>query len=381
MKAYEEVFFSLVRNSLWDTLVTVPEDFREWGRVMRLAKVQAMLGSMAKGLLDSPAILSRMKPDAQVRMSDQVMINAGLHSKADCSLQVLVLELRKAGIEPVLLKGQGLAVNYRYPEVRQCGDVDLYVGVENYRKSYEVLKAVVDEIDEPSCLDGDGKHYHATLAGTMIEVHRFSEVSSIPSVDRIYQRYASEGLSQNLVEVAFKDLAVLTPADNFNAFYIFSHFWNHFLSAGVGFRQVCDWAVFLHSRGANVDREYLRKVLGELKLMAPWQTFGCIAVDVLGLSVEDFPFYDAKYRSKARRVLERILLEGNFGQETEFMRNPTRGYIYEKLFSLKCYLRRFAGLVTVFPYHTCIWICSSISNGLVRLYRDFRNKKCNTRSS
>ena len=375
MKAYEEVFVSLVRNSFWDTPVTIPEGFRDWGLVMRLAKVQAMQGSVAKGLLDSPAILSRMKPDAHVRLSDMVMTNAGMHSKADCSLQVLVLELRKAGIEPVLLKGQGLAVNYRYPEVRQCGDVDLYVGVENYSKSYEVLKAVVDEIDEPSCLDGDGKHYHATLAGTMIEVHRFSEVSSIPSVDRIYQHYASEGLSQDLVEMAFKDLAVLTPADNFNAFYIFSHLWNHFLSAGVGFRQVCDWAVFLHSRSASLDRDYLHKVLKELKLMAPWQTFGCIAVDVLGLPVEDFPFYDACYRKKALRVLDRILREGNFGQQTDFVRNPTRGFLYEKLFSLKCHLQRFFGLVSLFPYHAWAQVRSAVGDGFRRLVKDLRKKR------
>ena len=367
MKAHEEVFISLVRNSLWDTPVEVPDGFKSWGLVMRMSKVQAMQGSVAKGLLDSPDILARMRPDAYVRLSDMVMMNAGMHSKADCSLQVLVLELRKAGIEPVLLKGQGLAANYRYPEVRQCGDVDLYVGVENYRKSYEVLKMVVDEIDEPSCLDGDGKHYHAQLAGTMIEVHRYSEVSSIPSVGRIYQRYASEGLSQNLVEVAFKDLSVLTPADNFNAFYIFSHLWNHFLSAGVGLRQICDWAVFLHARGSNVDRDYLRKILTELKLMTPWQTFGCIAVDILGLPVEDFPFYDAKYRSKARRVLDRILLEGNFGQETDFVRNPTRGFLYEKLFSLKCHLQRFFGLVSLFPYHAWSQVRSAVGDGFRRL--------------
>ena len=372
MKTYEKVFFSLVRNSLWDTPVEVPADFKSWSLVMRLAMVQAMQGSVAKGVLDSPDILARLKPGTHTRMSDLVMMNAGLHSKADCCLQVLVQELRKAGIEPVLLKGQGLAANYRYPEVRQCGDVDLYVGVENYRKSYGVLKSVVDEIDEPSCLEGDGKHYHAQLAGTMIEVHRYSEVSSIPSVDRIYQRYASEGLSQNLVEVQFKDLSVLTPADNFNAFYIFSHLWNHFLSAGVGLRQICDWAVFLHARGSNVDKNYLRKLLTELKLMVPWQTFGCIAVDILGLPVEDFPFYDAHYRKKALRVLDRILLEGNFGQQTEFVRNPTRGYIYEKLFSLKCYFKRFFGLVSIFPYQSFQQLRYLISDGFVRLFKDMK---------
>ena len=374
MTAHEEVFISLVRNSLWDTPVEVPDGFKSWGLVMRMAKVQAMQGSVAKGLLDSPDILARMRPDAYVRLSDMVMMNAGMHSKADCSLQLLVLELRKAGIEPVLLKGQGLAANYRYPEVRQCGDVDLYVGVENYRKSYEVLKTVVDEIDEPSCLDGDGKHYHAQLAGTMIEVHRYSEVSSIPSVDRIYQRYAFEGLSQNLVQVEFGDVSVATPADDFNAFYIFSHLWNHFLMGGVGLRQVCDWTIFLHSRASTLNHDYLSNILTDMKLMAPWQTFGCIAVDVLGLPEQEFPFYNPKYKDKAMKVLERILKEGNFGRQTEFMRRPKKGYYREKLYSLKCYVKRYSGMITLFPYHIFQRLHYSVVGGIKRLFADKKRR-------
>ena len=57
MKTHEEVFLSLVRNSLWDARVEVPDGFKDWGLVMRLAKSQAMEGAVAKGLLDSPDVL------------------------------------------------------------------------------------------------------------------------------------------------------------------------------------------------------------------------------------------------------------------------------------------------------------------------------------
>lgn len=372
MEVFKTIFFSLVRNSLWETQVDVPCDFKEWNLVMRLAKVQAMQGCIAKGLLDSQSVIANMKPGVQARMSDVLMTNVGMHSKLNCSLQVLVLALRDAGIECVLLKGQGLASYYTYPDIRQCGDIDLYVGVENYYKSYEVLKAVVNEIDDSSVIEGDGKHYHAKFAGTMIEVHKYSEVFSSSTVDRIYQRYASEGLSHNLVELEFGEIKVNTPADNFNAFYIFSHFWNHFLSGGIGLRQICDWAVFLHARGDKIDKEYLRRILTELKLMVPWKTFGCIAVDVLGLPEVEFPFYESKYRKNALKVLDRILIEGNFGQETEFVRRPTRGYLREKLFSFKCYVKRFSGLVTVFPYHAFQLIFYSITGGIVRLFKDIK---------
>ena len=368
MKTHEAVFLSLLRNSLWDTRVEVPDGFKDWGLVMRLAKSQAMEGAVAKGLLDSPDILGRMRPESKARLNNMLMTNVVMHSMANSSVQIIASALRDAGMGCVLLKGQGLAANYLHPEIRDCGDIDLYVGVENYRRSYEVLKEVADTIDEPSVLDGKGKHYHAMLSGISVEVHKYSEELSLSSANRIYQAYASEGLSQNLVGLDFGDARVMTPADNYNAFYIFSHLWNHFLSVGVGLRQICDWTMFLHERGQNVDREYLLQVLQEMKLIVPWQVFGCIAVDVLGLPAEEFPFYEATYKKKAFKVLQRIMVVGDMGRETEFVRIHDRGYLYEKLFSLRFYLKRFNSLVLWFPRHAFFQLWFAVTGGVKRFF-------------
>ncbi len=370
MKAYEEVFFSLVRNSLWDSPVEVPPDFKEWKRVIRMANAQAMHGAVAKGLLASPEILNPLPESVHVKMNNMMMTNVYMHTKANSYVQLLVNSLRGAGIEPVLLKGQGLAVYYSNPHVRQCGDIDLYVGVENYRKAYEVLKDVVDEIEHVSVLDGEGKHFHAQLSGTMIEVHKFSEVSSSTWFDGIYQRYASVGLSENLLDVEFGDIRVATPADDFNSFYIFSHLWNHFLNGGVGLRQVCDLAIFLHSRSVAIDQVYLRKILTDMKLVTPWQTFGCIVVDVLGLPENEFPFYNPKCRKKAFKVLKRILKEGNFGKQTEFVRRPNRGYLRDKFHSFKCYVKRYFGMLPLFPSHVLRTFAHSVFGGFGRVFKD-----------
>lgn len=71
------------------------------------------------------------------------MTNVGMHSQMNMTLQLLVLTLRKAGIEPVLLKGQGLSRYYPTPELRQCGDIDIYVGEENYEKAYDAILPIV----------------------------------------------------------------------------------------------------------------------------------------------------------------------------------------------------------------------------------------------
>ena len=374
MTEHEKVFFSILRSALWGTPIEVPEDFTQWSAVMRLAKIQALMGLVGDVLLTRSEIRETLPTKFVVRLQEIPMTSVGMHSQMNMTLQLIVKNLRNHGVDPVLLKGQGLARNYPTPELRQCGDIDLYVGVQNYAKSYEILKNIVSEIDDQSCLDSDEKHYHASVGNIMIEVHRYADIHSSSTFNKIYQEYARIGLSEGLIPIQFSDMVVNTPADNFNAFYVFNHMWHHFMHGGVGLRQLCDWSVFLHSRAGSLDLDYLSSLLSKMKLMKPWKVFGCIAVDYLGLPKDDFPFYESKYHNKASKTLERIMYEGNFGQQTEFVRKPTRGYISEKLFSLKCYIKRFFGLVVIFPYHAFQQIYYSIVEGIVRLVKDRKKR-------
>ena len=374
MTEHEKVFFSILRSALWGTPVEVPEGFTQWSAVMKLAKIQALMGLVGDVLLTRSEIRETLPTKFVVRLQEIPMTSVGMHSQMNMTLQLIVTNLRNHGVEPVLLKGQGLARNYPTPELRQCGDIDLYVGVQNYAKSYEILKNIVSEIDEQSCLDSDEKHYHASVGNIMIEVHRYADIHSSSTFNQIYQEYAHIGLSEGLIPIQFGDMVVNTPADNFNAFYVFNHMWHHFMHGGVGLRQLCDWSVLLHSRAGSLDLDYLSSLLSKMKLMKPWKVFGCIAVDYLGLPKDDFPFYESKYHKKASKTLERIMYEGNFGQQTEFVRKPTRGYISEKLFSLKCYIKRFFGLVVIFPYHAFQQIYYSIVEGMARLVIDRKKR-------
>ena len=363
MKEYEKVYISLIRNSLWDTKVEVPADFKDWSLVMRLAETQATQGSVTKGILDCPEVLSHISSKKQAELNNMLMTNVVMHSMANSAIQHIVMTLRKAGIECVLLKGQGIAENYTYPDLRECGDIDFYVGLENYHKSYDVLKEFVDKIDDPSVLNGAGKHYHAKLSGISIEVHKFSEVLPSLKFDRIYQCHASKGLTQDLVPVQLGETQVLTTSDNFNAFYIFNHLWTHFISVGAGLRQVCDLTMFLHARSSYIDREYLRTTLIDMNLMKPWKIFGCVCVDIVGLPRDEFPFYESKYRKNAFRVTKHILVDGDLGRETGFIRKANRGLLIEKVFSLNFYLKRFCFTMTVFPKHALRQLYFSVING------------------
>ena len=348
MKQYEKVFFSAVRAAFWKTPVEVPEGFSEWGQVMALAKIQTLTGLVGDVLMRTPEIRESLPAGLLSKLKMIPVQNLGSHNLLNSSLIKVVSTLREAGVESVLLKGQGIARYYPVPELRQCGDIDLYVGQENYARAYDALLPVVSGIDDKSALEV-GKHFHAEMGIVTVEVHRYVSQDSFRKQNEILQRYANEGVTKDLKVFDFGGVPVNTPSDNFNAFFIFYHLWHHFMTGGIGLRQFCDWMMILHACHGSLSVDYLESILTEMRLLRPWKALGCVLVDYLGLPADEMPLYDPRLSRKSARILKRVLREGNFGRQTAYGRKRTRHYIYEKLYSLMCHISRYFGLFFLFP--------------------------------
>ena len=373
MKQYEEIFFSILRASLWKTPVEIPEGFDDWGKVLKLAKTQALTGLIGDVILTNPSILSKFPSQVVAKLQDMPLTNMGTHTVLNNTLILVVSKLREHGIEPVLLKGQGIAQYYPVPALRQCGDIDLYVGVENYKEAYEALFPLFTEVDDKSALD-IGVHFHAKIGSVQLEIHRYADRFSSIRLDSIFQSYAKEGLTKDLIPIDFGSVSVNTPADNFNVYFIFAHLWRHFMEGGVGLRQFCDWMMLLRSKKDKISLQYLNAILTDMKLMEPWQVFGCVLVDYLGMPSDEFPLFSPYNRKKAGSVIKRVLREGNFGQNTTYARRRTKYYIYEKLFSLWCHISRFSQLIFLFPYLTLRQIYHVIVAGTIHVFHDINHK-------
>ena len=374
MTEHEKVFFSILRSALWGTPVEVPEGFSQWNMIMKLAKTQALMGLVGDVLLTRHEIRETLLPKLIEKLQDIPMTNVGMHSQMNMTLQLLVLTLRKAGIEPVLLKGQGLSRYYPLPELRQCGDIDIYVGKENYAKAYDAILPIVSEIDGKAKI-WNWKHFHASIGSVMIEVHQKADRMSCHRADILYQTYIKKGLSDELCSIRFGEMDVMTPNDTFNAFYVFHHLWRHFISSGVGLRQFCDWACFLHTHVGKLDLPYLKKMLEDLGFMKPWQVFGCFFVKDLGLPEEEFPFYNKKYVGMVDRVREYVMIDGNFGVNTGYARVRNHSYLHEKLISLKFHVSRFFRMFSIFPKHTMLRLWYMLRDGVAQVLKDIFKKK------
>lgn len=369
MHTSEEVLYSIIRNSLWGSAIELPEDFNQWGPIVKLARTQALMGIVGDVLLTRREIRDTLPQKFVEKLQDIPMTNVGMHSQMNMTLQLLVLTLRKAGIEPVLLKGQGLSRYYPTPELRQCGDIDIYVGEDNYEKAYEAILPIVSEIDDKSKI-WNWMHFDAKIGAVMIEVHQKADYMSSPRADKIYREFMLNGLSKDLCPLRFGDVDVMTPNDTYNAFYVFYHLWRHFSTSGVGLRQFCDWACFLHTHVGKLDLLYLKKMLDDLGFMKPWQVFGCFLVKDLGLPEDEFPFYNKKYIGKVDRVREYVMTDGNFGVNVAAGREKSRGYLHGKWVSFKYHILRFFRMFAIFPKHTMLRFWYMLRDGIAKVFED-----------
>lgn len=304
-----EAYLCLLRSALWNESpeIIYPID---WESVIQIAEKQSTLPIICQSALQ---LEGDNAPSLELR--SKMLVTMGENSRQYAVLNEYmkhaIERMRAHGIEPVLLKGSGLAYNYPFPEFRQCGDIDLYVGQEHYHEGCAAMREMTD-FHNWSMESERNMHYNIDKGDIIIETHRVTAILHDSRDDAFYQKISAEGLSNDLHKIVIDDFLISLPSDTFNAFYVFQHAWHHFLETGVGFRQICDWSLLLHSLCGKLDMEKLKSYIDGLSLMKAWKTFAWIAVEKLGLPKEEMPFYEASCSGRAAKVLEYIWEEGNF---------------------------------------------------------------------
>ena len=303
----------MLRSALWND-AGIDANQVEWKDVLETARRQTTMGLVCHAALQCEA--GRRLPDKNKTFLRNKLISlARTHQRINAMIARIVTALRDNGIESVLMKGQGLAANYPVAELRQCGDIDLYVGKEKYDAACALVDAMAGETEAAKGY-GTELNYHIVVDGIIVEIHRLTSLFYYNrELDVVYKPYSDKGMAVGGNSMMINGLKVWLPADTFNAFFVFHHAWNHFISEGVGIRQLCDWTMLLHAKRETIDREELSDMLCRLHLMDAWQVFGCIAVEWLGLPENEMPFYDDKCGKRAKRAVKMILKEGNFGFE------------------------------------------------------------------
>lgn len=376
MTTEQTQFLELLRSGLWG----IPADLAlfqgqvNWKAILRLAKEQTIQVIVADGIETLPAELCPPKELMFKLMAIRVKTKQ-LHLQLNSVLVKITRALTEAGLQSVLLKGQGLAHNYRLPESRMCGDIDLYVGMENFENACNTI-ASLSPIPQEEDLTGNEMHIHLELDGVTIEAHRKTTSSANPRQNKFLETWSRECLDAHfsdstLPTILFDQTPVCTPSANFNAVFILHHAVRHLVTEGIGLRQICDWTMFLDKHHDKINEAELSATLRKFHMEAIWAEFGIIAVSLLGLAPSHLPLAPAQLTSKKTApLLHQIFAGGNFGHYDKDGRNPNEQNIMKrKLRSLCVQTQIFARIARIFPSFTLSYILGWYPSAIARLFR------------
>lgn len=212
--------------------------------------------------------------------------------------------LAKDGLSTMIIKGFSLAVLYPQPDLRECGDIDIFSG-EDYAAVNACLEKHGLQIGQ-----ADGHHVHINIDGISVEHHFALHNSRVKN--------GMEGPTEVLQRLAATDRrptslpGICFPNPTFTALFTAWHAHKHFLSEKIELRHVIDWALALR----QLSDEEARMVHG-VKHGTPWGRFAdtltSIALHRLQLPTDWFPQKEVEAASEIAPEMEQKVWDDIMG--------------------------------------------------------------------
>lgn len=176
-----------------------------------------------------------------------------------CTINDLLAEFEKNGIDYMQLKGINMKKLYPKPEMRFMSDVDILVKVEQYDKISEIMQTLGYTPDKESDHELIWTNEEVT-----VELHK----RLIPSYNKDYYAYFGDGWRLAVKNAEKNGEHYLKKEDEF--IFLFTHLCKHYRDAGVGLRHFLDVWVYRQSH-TDLNEEYIHKELKKLKVYEFYQ--------------------------------------------------------------------------------------------------------------
>lgn len=361
-------FFELLRSGLWGTPAneTLFCESTNWKELFRLSKEQTVFGLVYDGIITLPQSLW---PPRTILLNWYAQVNCieTLNRKQNETLVKIYTIYREQGFTPVLLKGQGVATCYRNPLRRNCGDIDLLVGEADYEK----VNAYVREKTSKGIHENE-KHLSFEFDNQEIENHKYALVLFWPLDNQYFQKITRAWFPEKGKTITINNTPIALPPIEYNVVYLLLHAFDHFITSGLGFRQLMDWSRLLYNEHTRINLLELKQTLKRLHIERLWQIFGCVVVNHLGLPADKFPFYKNKYDNIAALIVEHIFSTGNMGHHNQsFIQRPD-GYIKNKIFSLRYHIIHQFKIFRISPLLSSKYLFYFFKIGIRQLWWDIK---------
>lgn len=242
---HHELFLELLRSVLSNK---VPDyslfrnlDETIWEKVMATAQKQALLGVCYPALNRLPSDCRPPKSIYFIWVAKANYIRQDNKKKLKVLSDLLSL-FENHDIHPVVMKGFSSAILYPEPDLRICGDIDLYIP-DKYKEAVKFIENLGFKTSFTH------KHHKFYYDGVLIELHH--DIISSPFKKLIqYSVHEVEYLG-----VKFKAFDETTTA-----ILLLTHAVTHLIGPGLGFRHICDLLLYMNNKSL-LDTGWFNKYL------------------------------------------------------------------------------------------------------------------------
>lgn len=192
-----------------------------------MARQQSLLGVLNSAVHKLP--VEQRPPENMLEDWDKIAsIVEHIYERHEKHVTELEEILSRFGLKGCILKGTGFSRLYPIPGSRQCGDIDLWVpGPRNV-----VLKAFSSEFPVHDILYQECKV--DIFDDTVVELHFHPTKLYNPFCNARFQRWCDRHFPTG-------EGTILYPSHEFNAVFCMAHMYRHYLSGGLGLRQMMDY--------------------------------------------------------------------------------------------------------------------------------------------
>lgn len=281
----------------------------------------------------------------------------------------LQAKLSADGLRSAILKGQGVASLYceHLRGLRQSGDIDILAWKDGF--SCKENKRAIIEWARNMGTDDQGSKHHISVPiyeDTEVELHYTATYICNPFANIRMQKW----LGENIKTITTKN-ALIVPDTRFNIVFMLSHTFRHYMSEGVGLRQLMDYYFVLRtlsnssSSTCSAQRftgENLKMTLDSLNMLKFASAVMWIMKEVLGME-KQFMICEPNERL-GRKLLAHVMQGGNFGHHnkgTVVSKNSHIGMFVNQLYH---------DLSIAFDYPCeAIWAPLAMIRNFVRLHK------------
>jgi len=259
MTLIESTLFAILRSALGIRKLASPVNLTapQW-KMLLAAALQQQVAALVFEVLNTNG--SNMPDAIKSKWQKYSDFSARRFDAQLMALTQLSAILEAENVRMMVLKGMGLALCYPQPQLRECGDIDIFC----YGDYDKVNEFVVSSGLDPKARETEEKHFGFEIGGIEVENHRkFCTDNNRANI------YIGNVLMEMSADQPHSDPrlpGILFPSVQMGALHLVAHTLMHLWWSGITLRHLCDVTAYFRRHKAEIDFMQLRSVLAEAGL-------------------------------------------------------------------------------------------------------------------